>query len=216
MVWRRALLKDFKSMYRLYWSPGSASMAPHVLLEELGMTYELSRIELSAPRDAAYLKMNPWGRVPTLVTGGQAIYEAAAICMHLADRHADKELAPAAGTADRAAYYQWLVLLSNTLQTAFMRYYRPSRASEDPAHADAVREKALKDVAEIWAEMDRLLAGRSHLAGDRFSAADIYFHMLYTWDVDMAALGRRHRNLSATFERIHARPAVARIAELNM
>lgn len=203
-------------MYRLYWSPGSASMAPHVLLEELGVTYELSRIELSAPRDAAYLKMNPWGRVPTLVTGGQAIYEAAAICMHLADRHADKELAPAAGTADRAAYYQWLVLLSNTLQTAFMRYYRPSRASEDPAHADAVREKALKDVAEIWAEMDRLLAGRSHLAGDRFSAADIYFHMLYTWDVDMAALGRRHRNLSATFERIHARPAVARIAELNM
>ena len=203
-------------MYRLYWSPSSASMAPHVLLEELGVPYELSRVELKKPREAAYLKMNPWGRVPTLVADGQAIYEAAAICMHLADRHPEQSLAPAPGSADRAAYYQWLGFLSNTLQTAFMRYYRPSRASEDPSHSAAVKDKALKDVAEIWTEMDRLLAGRSHLAGERFSAADIYFHMLYTWDVDMAALGRRHRNLSRIFEGIHARPAVARVAELNM
>jgi glutathione S-transferase len=203
-------------MYRLFWSPGSASMAPHVVLEEVGVPYELVRVELSKPRDPAYLKLNPWGRVPTLIADGQPIYEAAAICMHLADRHPEKGLAPALGTVDRAIYYQWLLFLSDTLQTAFMRLYRPSRASPDPTDERAVKDKALKDVAEIWSTMDRLLAGKSFLVGERFSAADIYFHMLYTWDVDMAALGTRHRSLAAVFERIHARPAVTRIAELNM
>jgi glutathione S-transferase len=203
-------------MYVLYWSPGSASMAPHVLLEELGVSYELKRVDLRKPRDAAYLQLNPWGRVPALLDGGRALYEAAAICMHLADRHSDKALAPTPGTAERALYYQWLLFLSTTLQTPFMRYYRPSRASADPAHEAAVKDKALKDVAEIWASLDRQLAGKSFLAGEGFTAADIYLHMLYTWDVDMAALGRRHLNLARLFERIHARPAVAKIAELNM
>jgi glutathione S-transferase len=162
------------------------------------------------------LQLNPWGRVPTLLEEGQPIYEAAAICMHLADRHAEKGFSPTPGTAERARYYQWLLFLSTTLQTAFMRYYRPSRASADPAHEAAVKDKALKDVAEVWAVLDRQLAGRSFLVGERFTAADIYFHMLYTWDVDMAALGSQHPNLARLFERIHARPAVARIAAINM
>jgi glutathione S-transferase len=119
--------------------------------------------------------------VPTLLDGEQALYEAAAICMHLADRHSDKALAPTPGTAERALYYQWLLFLSTTLQTAFMRYYRPSRASADPAHEAAVKHKALKDVAEIWASLDRQLAGQSFLAGERFTGADIYFHMLNNW-----------------------------------
>jgi len=123
---------------------------------------------------------------------------------------------PPWGHPSAAQYYQWLLFLSTTLQTAFMRYYRPSRASEEPGHRDAVKEKALRDVAEIWARLDGLLEGKTYLAGDRFTAADIYFHMLYTWDADMDALGRRHPNLAALFQRIHARPAVARIAELHM
>jgi glutathione S-transferase len=203
-------------MYVLYWSPGSASMAPHTLLEELGVPYELQRVDLKKPRDPAYLQLNPWGRVPTLRDGGQAIYEAAAICMHLADRHGERGLAPVPGTLERALYCQWLLFLSTTLQTAFMRYYRPSRASADPGHEAGVKDKALKDVAEVWKALDGYLAGKSFLAGERFTAADIYFHMLYSWDVDMAALGRRHPNLTRLFERIHARPAVGRIAEMNM
>lgn len=191
-------------------------MAPHVLLEELGVPYELSRVELGKPRDAAYLKRNPWGRVPTLLVEGQPIFEAAAICMHLADRHPEKGLAPALGTMERGLYYQWLLFLADTLQMAFMRYYRASSVSADPANEGAVKDKAFQDVTEIWATMDRMLGEKTWLAGERFTAADIYFHMLYTWDPDMEALGRRHSNLAAIFKRIHQRPAVARAAELNM
>ncbi len=203
-------------MFTLFWSPGSASMAPHVLLEELGVPYELSRVDLGKPRDSRYLQLNPWDRVPTLLLEGKPIYESAAICMYLADRHPEKGLAPAPGTAERALYYQWLLFLADTLQPAFMRVYWPSRGSSDPAHEPAVKEKALKDVAAIWATLDKLLAGKSWLVGERFSVADIYFHMLYTWDLDMKELRRRHANLAAIFNRIHERPAVARIAELNM
>ena len=203
-------------MYTLFWSPGSASMAPHVLLEELGVPYELSRVDLSKPRDPSYLKINPWGRVPALLADGDVLFESAAICMHLADCHPEKELAPKPGTIERARYYQWLLFLADTLQPTYRAVYRPSQFSPDAAQQKVIKATALRHVADIWAGLDGLIAGQSWLAGERFSAADIYFHMLYTWDEDMAALGRRHRNLAALFERIHARPAVARIAELNM
>ena len=203
-------------MYTLFWSPGSASMAPHVLLEELGVPYELSCVELSKPRGPDYLAIQPWGRVPALIADGRPMFEAAAICMHLADRHPQKELAPKPGTAERARYYQFLLLLADTLQPTFRRIYRTSRVSGDAGHHPAIKATALKEIAEFWARLEGLIGGRSWLAGDRFSAADIYFHMLYTWDEDMAALSRRHPKLAALFERIHARPAVARIAELNM
>jgi len=203
-------------LYKLFWSPGSASMASHVLLEELGVPYELSRVELNKPRDAAFLKLNPWGRVPTLVAEGKVMYESAAICMHLTDRHPEKGLAPAVGTTERAYFYQWLLFLSDTLQPAFMRIYRSSRFSIDPSHEPAVKEKARRDIAEIWSTLDGQLAGKTWLAGERFSAADVYFHMLFTWDEDMAALKRRHGTLAALFDRIHGRPAVAKIAALNM
>ncbi len=203
-------------MYTLFWSPGSASMAPHVLLEELGVPYELRRVELGTPRERAYLDINPWGQVPTLLADGQPIYESAAICMHLADRYPQKGLAPAPGTAERASYYQWLLFLADTLQPTFLRVYYPGRSVADPSLEPAVKAKGLQDIAGIWATLDRLLAGRTWLAGDRFSAADIYFYVLYTWDADMAALEGRHPALAAIFRRIHERPAVARIAALNM
>jgi glutathione S-transferase len=191
-------------------------MAPHVLLEELGVPYELSRVDLGKPRDEAYLTLNPWGRVPTLVNDGQVLYESAAICMHLTDRHSEKGLAPAVGTMARAEFYQWLLFLADTLQPAFMRIYRSSSFSTDPAHEPAVKDKARRNIAEIWSTLNHVLAGKTWLAGDRFSAADIYFHMLFTWDEDMAGLKRRHANLAALFDRIHGRPAVERIAALNM
>jgi glutathione S-transferase len=84
-------------MYTLYYSPGSASMAPHGVPEESGAPYTLAGVDMAANKhkDAAYLKLIPHGRVPTLVVDGkQPIYESTAICLFIADRH------PTAGLAD--------------------------------------------------------------------------------------------------------------------
>ena len=73
-------------MYRLYYYPGNANLAPHVLLEETGAQYELVLVdrETRGQKDAAYVRLNPNGRIPTLVDGELVIFEAAAICLHIA------------------------------------------------------------------------------------------------------------------------------------
>ena len=77
-------------MYQLYYYPGNANLAPHILLEEIGADYELVLVDRNKneQKSPAYLKLNPAGRIPVLVDGGLVLYEAAAICLHLADRHA--------------------------------------------------------------------------------------------------------------------------------
>lgn len=84
-------------MYQLYYSPSTASMAPHILLEELSVPYELVLTDTAAGshKKADYLALNPNGTIPTLVDRGQAIFETAAICLHLVDSHPEKNLFPA-------------------------------------------------------------------------------------------------------------------------
>jgi glutathione S-transferase len=93
-------------MYKLFYSPGSAAIAPHAALEETGAPFELVRVDMQAggPKRPEYLALNPHGRVPTLVADGAPVYEAAAICMLLAERHPEAGLAPRPGTRARALY----------------------------------------------------------------------------------------------------------------
>ena len=87
-------------MYTLYWSPGSASMAPHGCLEEAGAAYTLKLFDTSKGENqsAEYLAVNPKGKIPALVTeDGDVLTESAAICMVIGDRHPDSGLAPVLG-----------------------------------------------------------------------------------------------------------------------
>ena len=109
---------------RLYWRPGSAAMAPHAALAEIGVAYELVRVERDeAQSDPGYLALNPLGVVPTLVDGDVVLNESAAILLYLADRFPEARLAP----PERAQFYRWLVFMTNTLQTGFLRYFYPER-----------------------------------------------------------------------------------------
>jgi glutathione S-transferase len=102
----------------LYYAPGNASMTPHLLLEELGVPFELKPVDRAnhAHKSAAYLKLNPNGLIPVLVDGDLVLYETAAIVLHLVDTHAEAGLAPAVGTTERAQFYKWLVWLAATVQ----------------------------------------------------------------------------------------------------
>src|SRR3954467_2438617 len=99
-------------------------MAPHAALAEIGVEYELVRIEREeAQTDAAYLALNPLGVVPTLVDGDLVLAESAAILLYLADRYPDAHLAP----SERSQFYRWLIFMTNTLQTALLRLIYPER-----------------------------------------------------------------------------------------
>ena len=108
---------------QLHFSPSSAAMAPHILLEELGLPYERVLVDtaVQAHKRPEYLKLNPNGLVPVLVDtaapGGELVlYESAAICLYLADAHPRARLMPPLGSVQRAHAYKWLMWLTNTLQ----------------------------------------------------------------------------------------------------
>ena len=90
-------------MYQLHYFPSNANAAPHMVLEELSQKYELVLGDRTknAQKSKEYLKINPNGRIPTLVDGDLVMSEAAAIVLHLVDQHPEAGLAPKVGTPER-------------------------------------------------------------------------------------------------------------------
>ena len=210
-------------MYTLYWSPGSASMAPHCCLEEAGAAYALKRVDTAngEHQKPDYLALNPAGKVPTLVIDGRTdgnfvMTEAAAICMLIADRHPAAQLAPATDDLARGHFYMWLMHLSNTLQPAMLRYYYPDRHTAAAEGTDAVVTKSQEEIAILWSRIDAHLKMKGpYLLGAQFSAADLFCAMLATWQDCCPDAYRRFPSLKRLVDLVLARPAVARIAAVN-
>ncbi len=203
-------------MYKLYYSPGSAAIAPHAALEEIGAPHELIRVDTAAGahKRADYLKLNPHGRVPTLVDGELVIYEAAAITLHLADRHPKAGLAPELGTPGRARFYQFLIYLTNTVQEAFIQHYHADYSAPSAAGQAEVKATAERRLTPMWETLDRELgAPGPYLLGERFSAADLYLAMLARWSRNMGRPATSHANLKRLIELVNARPAVKRMMQ---
>ena len=206
-------------MYTLYWSPGSASMAPHCCLEEAGAAYTLKLVDTGKGehQKPEYLALNPAGKVPTLIIdGGFTMTESAAMCMLIADRHPAANLAPKADELARGHFYMWLMHLSNTLQPAMLRYYYPDRHTAASEGTEAVVNKAQEEVATVWSRIDAHLRTKGpYLLGERYSAADIFCAMLSTWQDCCPDTYRRFPGIKRLAELVMARPAVARIAAAN-
>ena len=202
-------------MYTLYWSPGSAAMAPHGALEEAGARYELKRVNTDegAHREPAYLALNPNGKVPTLVVDGSFVmFESAAMAMFIADRHPQAKLAPAPDEMARGHFYQWLTHLTNSVQPAMLRYYYPERHTADAGGTDAVAASATEEIATLWGRIDRHLAVNGpYLLGDRFSAADIFAYMLSTWQQCCPETYERFPHVKRLADLVAARPAIKRV-----
>ncbi len=205
-------------MTELHYAPGNASMAPHMLLRELGLPFTLQEVDRAnnAQRGAAYLALNPNGHIPVLVDGGQVIYETVAICLHLADQRPDSGLMPALGSAERGQAYKWLAWMSNTLQVRLMHYFYPERVvnrADSPAAAE-VRAQAQAHIGELLGQLETQLAshGGPWLLGEHFSLLDLYGLMLCRWTRgfagDASPPARQRPGLNPWLQRVLARPAV--------
>ncbi len=135
--------------------------------------------------------------------------------MHLADRHPQAALAPSPDDPQRGLYYQWLAHLANTLQPAYLLYYHPERHTTNPDHAGEIQAKAKDELQAIWGRIDRALAAGPYLLGRRFSAADLYLHMLSTWQDPVPQLLTRCRNVKRCVDLVTQRPAVQRMPQRN-
>jgi glutathione S-transferase len=198
---------------RLYYSPGTASMAVHWMLIEIGVPFELVLVdfETRAQRELSYLRLNPAGRVPTLVIDEVAISESAALLMLLAEQYPDKGLAPAPGAPGRADWLQQMIYLANTLLPA-MRDWFYADTDGDPSGAEAVRSLARRRIEEAWERLDARLAGRSNIVGTRLTTADFLAVMLMRWSRNMPRPATTWPHLAAYIERLRALPS---FIELN-
>jgi glutathione S-transferase len=194
----------------LYGMPSTAAMAPHILLHEVGRPFDLVLLdrEKGEHKSAAYLALNPHGRVPTLVNGDLVLYEAAAICLHLADSYPEAKLAPPVGRPERAEFYKWLVYLTNSVQAEMLLYFYPERYVEGAEAQAAFKAATEARLNGHFDGLDRALAGRTWLLGDTYSAVDPYLFMLCRWTRFMGRPARTLGNLGPYLARVLERPAV--------
>ena len=203
-------------MITLHYFPGNASFTPHVLLEELGVPFELARVDRAsnAHKSPAYLKLNPNGLIPVLVDGDLVLYETAAIVLHLVDTHSEAGLAPAVGTAERAEFYKWLAWLAASLQSMMPHYFYSDRmvARGNAAGAAEVKAAAEARIAGMIDQIDAHLArnGGPWMMGPRYSALDPYAFMLCRWTRGMQRPARTLPHVGPYLQRVLARPALQR------
>lgn len=205
-------------MYKLFYFPGNANLAPHMTLEEIGAPYRLEFVDraVNAQKSAAYLALNPTGRIPVLVDGGLVLYETAAICLHLADRHPEAQLAPPLGSDERAHFYKWLAWLTNTLQAELITYFYPERLTDDAAataqvnaHAEA-RIMEMIDLAEAQLARNAAAQAGPWLLGAQYTVLDPYLMMLCRWTRMMGNPARNRKHVGKFLDAMWARPAVQR------
>ena len=180
-------------------------MAPHAALAEIGVEYELVRIERDeAQTDAGYRTLNPLGVVPTLVDGDLVLTESAAILLYLADRYPEARLAP----EERAEFYRWLIFMTNTLQTTMLRVFYPER------YGGGVVDVVARAEAERHFDLiESHLGSRTWLAGEHRTAADLFLLMLTRWGRQLDPPAWSRPGIRAHFLRTLALPGVRRMVE---
>ena len=183
-----------------YTNPLSRGGIVHWMLEELGATYRMVTLEYGAAmKTPEYLAINPLGKVPAIRHGETVVTEAAAICAYLADAFPEAGLAPP--PTARGDYYRWLFLAAGPLESAI--------ALNDLGVAPTPEQAMRLGSGDYWTLVDTLaaaVAGRPYIAGDAFSAADVYVGSHIGWGMQFGTLPRRPE-FEAYWAGLRERPA---------
>lgn len=204
-------------MYKLYYYPLNASMAPHIVLQALNVDFELLTVDRdnNAQKSKEYLALNPAGRIPTLVHGEQVIFESPAICVYLAESHPEANLIPAIGNPHRSLFFQWIMYLTNTLQAEQMVYFYPQRHTLEASSVEAIRNMQKNRVADIFALLDKELTDKSYLVGDSVTVCDYFLFMLVFWSDGFKRMSLSYLNLTKYFKNLVKDPAIIRVCEIE-
>lgn len=191
-------------MPKLYWCPRTRAIRPRWLLEELGLVYELVQVDEAMRASEEYRRIHPLGKVPALVDGEVSLFESAAICLYLADKHIDLGLAPPLGVDElRAPYDQWMVFGVATLEQAAMPVLM--------AGPEGPSAEAQQRLAAVFGVLDRAVEPGPFLLGEQFSAADVMLGSMAIW-ADAAGALEAYPHLQKYAQRLSQRDAYQRAA----
>lgn len=167
----------------LYYSPGACSLAPHILLEEAEVDYDLVEVNVQQGKtqEKEFLNVNPKGRVPVLVSGDQILTEVPAICWYIGSRTLGPCTLVPNSLLDQARALEWFNWLSGTLHgIAFGGKWRPQRFAANPAFYDDIKTQADRNLRDGFAYIEQRLAGREWALGNKYSIVDPYLFVFYS------------------------------------
>jgi glutathione S-transferase len=195
-------------MIELYWSPRSRSFSALWLMEETGLRYErvLTDITTGAQKTPEFLAINPMGKVPALKDGDATLGEAAAICVYVAERYPQANLAPPPGDPRRAKYLQWLFFSPSCIEPALIQIFTKIDVPASTA--------AWGSATQVFDVLDAALEKGPWILGDSFSAADIVIGSGLNFAVRLFKMVPARPSFDRYIDRCAARPAFQRAEKL--
>ncbi len=191
---------------KLYYAPGACSLAPHIILQEIGKKFELEKVDLRAKKTAIgsdFIKINSKGYVPTLELNakGDVLTEVATIVQYLADKAKATKLLPKAGTMARYRTMEALNFVASELHKGIGGLFNPAMPAEG-------KTAIIERVSTRLKWLDGVLGKQNFLTGKSYGVADAYAFTILNWcknvGIDLAPL----KNITAFQARVAARPAV--------
>lgn len=198
---------------KLYFSPGACSLSPNIVLRELGLPFELIRVDMKTKKTsdgADFLALNPKGYIPALqLDNGQVLTEGVAIVQYLADLKPETKLAPANGTFERARLQETLNFISTEIHKGFSPLF-------NSALPDVAKEIFKAKLLQRLGEVAKTLEQRDYLLGSQFSVADAYLFTVLGWAKHFAIDLNQWTVLAKFVERVGARTTVKAAIEAEM
>jgi len=191
---------------KLYYTPGTCSLCPHIVLREIGADYELKKVDLQAKKIAEngndFYPVNAKGQVPALaLDNGEIFTECSTIIQYLADQNPASNLAPANGTMERYRLQEWLSFIGSELHKGIPPLFLPN-IPED------YKPVALAKLSTKLKALDAHLADNEYLMGSSYTVADSYCFAIMNWHKKAELDLSPWPNLKAYQARIEQRPAV--------
>ena len=191
-----------------YFNPMSRARIVRWMLEETGAPYRAEMLDFGTTmKSPDYLAINPMGKVPAIRHGKTVVTECAAICAYLADAFPAARLAPP--VSDRGDYYRWLFFAAGPLEAAVTN-------NALGLHAPAEKQGMVGygTYTSVMDALEQAVKGKSHIAGDRFSAADVYVGAHIGWGLQFGSIEKRPA-FAEYHKRVSDRPAAHRATELD-
>ena len=197
-------------MLKLFYSPNTCALASHIALEEAGAPYETVRLNFrdNDQRKPEYLKVNPKGRVPALVTDKGILTETPAILAFVAQSFPKANLAPVDDPFAFAQIQAFNSYLCSTVHVAHAHRMRGSRWADEPEALEAMKRKVPHSVGECFALIEKEMLAGPYVMGERYTISDPYLFTLTQWLEADGVDRKRFPKLDAHFARVGARPAV--------
>lgn len=194
---------------KLYSFTGACALAPHIALEWAGADYELELIKRSDTRSPDFLKLNPVGKVPVLVTDDDRVLtEVPAVLLWIAEHWPQAGLGGEDSEDGRYAMRKWLAEFNGDIHPAFTPYFLTFRYADDKEAQKEVKAKAAEEVGFQLAIVEEHLNGRDWVLGDRRSVLDAYLFVFCLWAGFLPKPLKEYPNLAAFAGRMKADPGV--------